>query len=71
MTAPERPRRGFPWVCPSNAASFTGFPKAKWGLENTQELETSEKREREIMGTSVERERGVIGNHHSFRPRFP
>ena len=68
---PERRRHGFPWVHPSNAAFSTRFPKAKKGLENTQELETHEKRERGIMGTSVERERGVMRNHHSFRPRFP
>ena len=31
-------------------ASFTGFPKAKWGLGNTRELKTSEKRG--MLGTS-------------------
>ena len=38
------------------AASSTGFPKAKWGLGNSR---AREKRERGLMGTSVERERGV------------
>ena len=61
------------------AASSTGFPKAKWGLGNSR---AREKRERGMMGTSVERERGVMGrkrrelrffspSHHSLRPRFP
>ena len=68
---PERRRHGFPWVHPSNAAFSTGFPKAKKGLGNTQELDTREKRERGMMVTSVERERGVMRNHHSFRPHFP
>ena len=31
-------------------ASSTGFPKAKWGLGNTRELETSEKRG--MLGTN-------------------
>ena len=39
------------------SASSTGFPKAKWGLANSR---AREKRERGMMGTSVERERGVI-----------
>ena len=34
-------------------ASSTGFPKAKWGLGNSR---AREKRERGMMGTSVERE---------------
>ena len=61
------------------AASSIGFPKAKWGLGNSR---AREKRERGMMGTSVERERGVMGrkrrelrffspSHHSLRPRFP
>ena len=48
-----------PWLSPSakqrqnlglQLASFTGFPKAKWGLGNTRELKTSEKRG--MLGTS-------------------
>ena len=37
------------------------FPKAQWGTARnyTRELETSEKRERGMMGTSVERVRGA------------
>ena len=61
-------------------------PKAKWGVGNSRARETSEKRERRMMGTSVEREQGVMGrkrrergkslrffspSHHSLRPRFP
>ena len=57
-------------------------PKAEWGLGNTRARETSEKRERGMMGTSVGRERGVLGrkrrergffspSHLSLRPRFP
>ena len=44
------------------AASSTSFAKAQWGAarNNTRELETSEKREKGMTGTSVERERGVI-----------
>ena len=44
------------------AASFTGFSKAQWGAarNSARELETSEKRERRMTGTSVERKRGVI-----------
>ena len=34
-------------------ASSTGLPKAKWGLGNSR---AREKRERGMMGTSVERE---------------
>ena len=49
-------------LCKMLAASFIGFSKAQWGAarNNTRELETSEKRERGMMGTSVEREQGVI-----------
>ena len=35
------------------SASFTGLPKAKWGLGNTRARETSEKHERGMMGTSI------------------
>ena len=64
-------------------ASSTCSPKAKWGLGNSR---ACEKRERGMMGTSVEREREVMGrkrrergkllpffspSHHSLRPRFP
>ena len=41
---PERRRHGFPWVHPSNAASFTGFPKAKKGLENKREGDNGSER---------------------------
>ena len=49
-------------LCKMLAASFIGFSKAQWGAarNSTRELETSEKRERGMTGTSVERERGVI-----------
>ena len=49
------------------AASSTVFPRAKWGLGNSQ---ASEKRKRGMMGTSVERERGVMERKRSF-PSFP
>ena len=45
----------FGWF--EGAASSTGFPKAKLGLGNSR---AREKRERGMMGTSVERERGVM-----------
>ena len=51
----------------SISASSTGFPKAKWELGNSRARETSrerqlsEKRERRMMGTSVECERRVLG----------
>lgn len=49
-------------LCKMLAASFTGFSKAQWGAarNGARELETSEKHERGMTGTSVERERGVI-----------
>ena len=42
-------------------ASSTGFPKAQWGTRDSPELETSERRKRGMMKTSVDRERGVMG----------
>ena len=42
--------------------SSTGFPKVKWRLANSRAREASEKRERGMMGTSVERERRVMGS---------
>ena len=47
-----------------NPASSTGFPKAKWGLWNSR---AREKRERGMMGTSVEREHGVMGRKRRER----
>ena len=44
------------------SASSIRFPKAKWRLGNSRARETSEKRERGMMGASVERERGVMGS---------
>ena len=41
---PERRRHGFPWVHPSNAASSTGFPKAKKGSENKREGDNGSER---------------------------
>ena len=46
-------------------ASSTGFPKAKWGLGNSRAAR--EKRERGMMGTSVEREREVMGRNRRER----
>ena len=46
-------------ACGSSSASSTGFPRAKWGLGNSR---AREKREGGMMGTSVERERGVLNN---------
>ena len=43
------------------SATSTGFPKAQWGTRDSRELETSEKCKRGMMGTSVDRERGVMG----------
>jgi len=55
------------------AASSTGFAKAQWGAarDNTRELETSEKGEMGMMGTSVERKRGVMGRESSPLPITP
>ena len=42
--------------------SVCSASKAKWRLGNSRARETSEKRERGMMGASVERERGVMGS---------
>ena len=52
------------------AASSTGFPVAQWGVARSNTLETSEKDKRGMMGTSVEREQGVMGRE-SFSPSQP
>ena len=51
-------------LCFKAPASSTGFPKAKWGLGNSR---AREKRERGMMGTSFERERGVMGRKRRER----
>ena len=55
------------------ASSSTGFPKPQWEAvrDNSRELETSGKSERGMMGTSVEREWGVMGRESSPLPITP
>ena len=56
----EGERAAEPGEMPLTASSI-GFPK-----ENTREVETREKCERQMMGMSVERERGVMGRKRRF-----